>query len=675
MRALLFLSLYLFFSSSVLVAQPLPGTLQAMPAHESLCNGPIAKSLLTTNGELWLVGNFGQCLGQARNKLARFSNGALLSALDGQSAIVSITDLVEFQGNVYLSGEFNVGSPIQLVVRARGAQLESIGYPKTDSMESVGTMEVFDGALYLGGSINAPTLRRFDGQAVTAISGLPANVNPSARVLDLQAYQGELFVAGDFSGCLLKLAGNSVVAPAVGAMVGCGWAPFSSSTQSYVATMRLFQNALYLGGRFSSIGALSVQNLARWQDGSFQALIPGADNGVSNLNNTTASVWSMLVQSGELLISGHFDRAGGVASENIIRFDGGQFLDLGVSGLRTAGASMTSVGDRVLFTGGFVGVGNQAIRYAAWWDGLQFLPWQSFDYSGAGTDGPVRLLSALENRLLVIGDFRAAGPIVAPGIATLSPSGWQAITPLPDNFTAGRATDLQGQIVVSGRASFNYQVLALIEARWQVLANSLNAISVERFQGVLYLSGTQLAAQNGPQCQNLMRWDGVSFSCVNVPPGEARQVGTVIGQELGFLGNSVSFFNGQTWRVLPPPPPPISMHQLTQFRGQPVVTGDQTTFRFNGSNWVQVTYAFALLVNPLQNCAYRGDLYSVSGDLVSLELMAYNGAVLRQTNTQPIAFAQCAVADGQLYISGNIAGNYLHRWQSEGDTVFADNFE
>ena len=391
-------------------------------------------------------------------------------------------------------------------MRVRNGQFEAVGYPKTDSMEQVGPMAVFDGALYLGGSKNSPTLKRFDGQAYTSITSLPAGPNPSSRVYALQAHDGELFVAGSFTGCLVKVSGNTVVAPQGGTIGECGWRGTGVFDTTTVWSMASFNDALYFGGTFSSIGTMPIRYLARWQNGVYEALTPGTQNDL-------ISGGELLVHNGELLITASFNQAG-VSVRKIVGFNGTQFRDLGISEFPNAG--ITSYGNQVLFTGNFSHFGPQVIRFAALWDGVNVTPFMPFDHSQAGPDAAVRHIVAIENGAILLGDFTTIGPVVAAGIAKLSATGWQAIQPLPSPFAAYDANEFVGNVLVSGQTATGHAVIAQNSGTWQTIVTSPSRIGIARFQNHMYFSGTQLTA-NQMVCDKLMRWNGSSFACVNTP--------------------------------------------------------------------------------------------------------------------------------------------------------------
>ena len=666
---LFLIGLYALISPDSLRAQTLPGNFVFLRPPEGVCDGPIRTALLTQSGELWLAGNFRKCLGQNRIGVARFRDGALLAAPSNPEEIVSfVNSMVEFQGEVYLSGRFRFSNTEHLVARVRNQQFEAVGYPKTDSLEQVGPMTVFDGALYLGGDKNSPTLKRFDGQAYTSITGLPPGPNPSSGVYALQAHNGELFVAGSFTGCLLKVSGNTVVAPQGGTIGGCGWRDTGITNITTVWSMASFNDALYFGGTFSSIGALPIRYLARWQNGIYEALTPGGLNDV-------ISGGQLLVHNGELLITATFNEAGN-SVRNIVAFNGTQFRDLGISGFPNAG--MTSYGNQVLFTGDFSRFGSQVIRFAALWDGINVTPFTPFDHSQAGPDAAVRQIVPIQNGAILLGDFTTIGSVVSAGIAKLSANGWQAIEPLPSPFAAYNANEFVGNVLVSGQTATGHAVIAQNSGTWQTIVTSPSRIGIAQFQNQMYFSGTQITA-NQVLCDKLMRWNGSSFACVNTPSNFVANFNDpspyVFGSELAFAGPIIQLFDGSQWRPLQAPP---ESGRLSQFRNQLVWSGDNYSFRFNGNNWVTITARSDQIIAPmpLTQCEYQNDLYSLTlGSFLSLPPQVYNGAQNRFLPTVRVGNARCAVADNKLFLAGNADGSFLHTWQSAGDTVFADNFE
>jgi hypothetical protein len=88
--------------------------------------------------------------------------------------------------------------------------------------------------------------------------------------------------------------------------------------------------ALYVGGSFTTAGAVAANHIARWDGASWSALGSGLDAAVEAL-----SVFD--VGNGPALVAaGHFRNAGGVSANRIARWDGASWSALG-SGMNAAG--------------------------------------------------------------------------------------------------------------------------------------------------------------------------------------------------------------------------------------------------------------------------------------------------------------------------------------------------
>ena len=68
--------------------------------------------------------------------------------------------------------------------------------------------------------------------------------------------------------------------------------------------------SLIAGGRFTTVGSDTVNNVAAWDGSAWWPLAKGINGGLN-----CVAVWQ-----GDLYVGGNFDEAGGVAANNIARW-------------------------------------------------------------------------------------------------------------------------------------------------------------------------------------------------------------------------------------------------------------------------------------------------------------------------------------------------------------------
>jgi trimeric autotransporter adhesin len=192
--------------------------------------------------------------------------------------------------NLYISGCFNSINGIQAqgVAHYDGFQWHS--YPMLDpvNIAFVDDIEIFNGELYVAGDFNVgPGLKdivKFDGTNWVTVGGGLSGGN--TFVDNMMVYQGELYIVGEFN-ISTGDPGNSIAK-----WNGAAWSSLGSGLNAggQLFGIAAFKNEIYAGGLFSSIGGITTSFIARW-DGSNWGSIGTFDNGVDWFASTANDLY------------------------------------------------------------------------------------------------------------------------------------------------------------------------------------------------------------------------------------------------------------------------------------------------------------------------------------------------------------------------------------------------
>lgn len=323
-------------------------------------------------------------------------------------------------------------------------------------------------------------------------------------VYSMTVHNGELVIGGQFG------AVDGVPANGVARWNGLQWQSYGpgvshATTSPIVWTVLSAGGQLYIGGRFTAVNGVPAQNIARWNGSSWQAVGTGlpnvnyvrslaAFNGGIIAGTTydafrwTGNAWqqlgggvngnvnSMTVFNGELIVSGGFNRVGGLVEEggilvsNIARWNGSAWSPLGaglngpVSAVHTNG-SLVAGGEFSLSDGG---------RNIAMWNGTAWVT------LGGSLGGPgltfcncVRALASYAGQVVAAGDFTTAGSQPMAQIAVLNGTRWgpmdsgisgtvHALMPFGSVLIAAGRFSQAGGVNTRNIAQWNYPNATLI---------------------------------------------------------------------------------------------------------------------------------------------------------------------------------------------------------------------
>jgi hypothetical protein len=363
---------------TTLVARALVGLVVLMTASVALAGAASADAV--PGGKLFAGGNFLQAGTTTATRIAAWDgvNWSALVGPNGEGADGTVFAMTQYNGKLVVGGSFLeaggeivsgiatwngiIWEPLVGSTGAIGVSILPLGF--------VSALSVYNGDLYVGGlfqragGIVVNNIARWNGSdwsAVTGPSGFGTDIGGSdiAPVFDLTAVDGQLVAAGEFT------AAGGVPANSVAAWNGSVWSslgqPIETVTilsatnhngrlvvsRSYtednlrindvawrnagqwsalggpsarldadVRDMTSYNGLLVVGGQFSQVGGLTVNNIMAWNGSAWSAL-----SGPSGVG-TDGPIFAVTAHWGFLTVGGLFDQAGGVAASNIARWNG-----------------------------------------------------------------------------------------------------------------------------------------------------------------------------------------------------------------------------------------------------------------------------------------------------------------------------------------------------------------
>jgi hypothetical protein len=200
---------------------------------------------------------------------------------------------------------------------------------------------------------------------------------------------------------------------------------------------------LYAGGYFTTAGGVAANNIAKWNGSAWSPLGTGM----------SSRVYALAVIGTDLYAGGDFTTAGGVnIGYGIAKWNGGAWSALG-TGMDNAVLALAVSGTDLYAGGYFTTAGGVAANNIAKWNGSAWSP------LGTGVDGYVYALAVSGTDLYAGGSFIFAGTTtLSPFIVTASNSP-PTLTVAAASSVAGTTATLNGTVNPNGlvtTAQFEY---------------------------------------------------------------------------------------------------------------------------------------------------------------------------------------------------------------------------
>ena len=338
------------------------------------CNGLVLAVQVADDGKVYAGGLFSACGGVAANNVAEFDPGAgswkALGSGPSNGAAATVNAIAVAGGELFVGGDFTSagGIPANRIARfdRAGRRWTSLGVAgRNGTNGSVKSLVVSGTNLYAGGSFSgvaggplaAIGVARFD--LSTSIWWPLSQTGPNAPVDAIFLHQGSLFVSGEFT----TVGGVSLPNLARLDLASRTWTPLGSGVNDDALAFAVRGNDLLVGGRFTQAGGVAANRVARFDlsTQTWSALTAGVSNGVNSV------VYDLEVVDDDLIVAGAFTNAAGTAANAVARydFDAQSWLPLG-SGLSDQDVrSLARSGTTLFVGGGFTSSGGTAVSRVA----------------------------------------------------------------------------------------------------------------------------------------------------------------------------------------------------------------------------------------------------------------------------------------------------------------------
>jgi hypothetical protein len=422
------------------------------------------------------------------------------------------------------------------------------------------------GSFTSAGEAGCVGIAKWDGVNWTGFgSGFAVGPNPFGFALAVRG--PEVYVGGYF---ITNISGVPV--RNLGKWNGSSWSQVGDGINGIVYDLLFRQNDLYVSGIFNGASGVVATNIVRWDGTNWYPL--GA--GVSGSTNGSPVVKTMVLDSnGDLIVGGNFRYADGVEVNNIARWDGSQWHDLG-GGLYNGGSglvvnSLAVLGPDIYAVGVFKSAGGVNATNVARWDGTQ---WHSMN---AGASGSYNAITVVGTTIYTAGSFTNINGVAARYVARWNGSAWEALAP---GLAGGTLTSISclgsdgvnlyagGDFIQAGNAS------ALAVAKWdgnewsaltgpKSQGTWLSAISLAAVGNELYAGGSGLLIAGGLRPNAIAHWNGSGWDNVGggVTGGSGRvnsileyggniYVGGDFTNAGGIAARNIAYWDGFNWHAL-----------------------------------------------------------------------------------------------------------------------------
>jgi hypothetical protein len=304
-------------------------------------------------------------------------------------------------------------------------------------------------------------------------------------------------------------------------------------------------NELYIGGTFTTVSGQPYQNIVKWNGSNYTNV--GADG----------SVTAIAKLNGNIYASGSFATIGGTSANRMAFFNGSSWNPIG-GGTNAPAYAFAWYGGMLYAGGSFSGINgfSTSANHLATWNGTTWSPVgagiaNGTTASGCCMSGDVNALCVYNGLLYVGGDFSKAGNVNTNCIAKWDGTTWSSVGGgIPTYVTS--LVVYNNELYAGGNFTTAGGVTAHNIARWNgtswaavgpstILNNP--AWAMEVIANELYVAGSFSGVNTSGTSKFIAKWNGSTWNDVTIGPGTDNVSFAIAGVPTGWVYTGGGFFS------------------------------------------------------------------------------------------------------------------------------------
>ena len=291
-------------------------------------------ALAVSGTDVYVGGSFSQAGGIAANRVAKW-NGTSWSSL-GTGLANGVNDavfaLVVSGPDVYVGGYFTRAGVVAAnrVAKWNGTSWSSLGIGAANGVNGfVGALVVSGPDVYVGGyftqagEVAANRVAKWNGTWSSLGIGAANGVNAFVNALAVSG--PDVYVGGSFTQA------GGVAVNNVAKWNGTSWSSLgtgaANGVNNWVWALIVSGADVYVGGTFTQAGGVAANQVAKWNGTAWSSLGMGITNGVGGIVNV--SVRALAVSGADVYVGGTFSQAGGIVANSVAKWNGTSWSSLG----------------------------------------------------------------------------------------------------------------------------------------------------------------------------------------------------------------------------------------------------------------------------------------------------------------------------------------------------------
>lgn len=254
------------------------------------------KAAYVWNGKLYVGGHFEMIGVNSIEGVAVWDGvswSALGSGLNGNSNWSgTVRGFTEYNGELVVCGDFEEAGGVNAndIATWNGTTWSAIGSGLYfEDIWYLKDVHVFNSELYAGGT-NSNTMSNI--AKWNGASWIPLSIGAESSIGTIESFNGELYVGGDFSAI------GGITASGIAKWDGTNFSPLGVGVSSYVRNLKTINGKLIVSGSYSSSGGTTCGNISSWDGASFNCYAQGL----------SAAVEETIEYNGQLYSCGWFNQ-------------------------------------------------------------------------------------------------------------------------------------------------------------------------------------------------------------------------------------------------------------------------------------------------------------------------------------------------------------------------------